>query len=118
MAQSHLTPQELASLVAFGPDANCTVELCGLEHTIYGYRPSLAANIALPVVFGLIGLAHVFVGIRWRSFGFMTGMLLGCVAEIIGYVGRILLNHNPYSFVAFMIQISKSFVCKRKFLLC
>lgn len=118
MTQPHPTQEQLDYLVAFGPNANCTVELCGLEHTIYGYRPSLAANIALPVIFGLIGLAHIFVGIRWRSFGFMTGMVLGCIAEIIGYVGRIQLNHNPYSFVGFMIQIGMLLQCKRQCHLC
>lgn len=38
----------------------------------------------------------------------MTGMILGCVSEIIGYVGRVLLHNSPFSFVAFMIQIGKS----------
>lgn len=36
-------------------------------------------------------------------------MNLGCVHEIIGYIGRIKLHYNPWSFVPFIIQISKPF---------
>lgn len=37
----------------------------------------------------------------------MVGMLLGCASEIIGYIGRIMLWNNPFSFDAFMIDIGK-----------
>lgn len=94
-------------LISFGPDANCTLDICPIEATVYGYRPSLAANIAFPVIFAVIGIVHAFLGWRWRSWGFMTGMLLGCLSEIIGYVGRVLLHNSPFSFVAFMIQIGR-----------
>lgn len=38
----------------------------------------------------------------------MAGMLMGCVAEIAGYIGRIMLYYNPFSFNGFMVQIGKS----------
>lgn len=38
----------------------------------------------------------------------MGGMILGCLSEVIGYAGRIMLYNNPFSFVGFMIQIGKS----------
>lgn len=39
----------------------------------------------------------------------MVGMQLGCISEIIGYIGRIMLYNNPWSFIGFMIQIGKCF---------
>ncbi|KAI9147645.1 Efflux pump himE [Paramyrothecium foliicola] len=92
-------------LIPYGPDANCTLELCPIEWTVYRYRPSLAANGTFIALFALAIGVHVFLGIRWRSWGFMTFMILGCTEGIIGYVGRILMYHNPFSFAAFMMQI-------------
>ncbi|RGP75554.1 rta1 like family [Fusarium sporotrichioides] len=90
---------------AFGSDSPCDLDTCPIDWSLYGYRPSLAANIVFVVLFSLIGIVHVYLGIRWKSWGFMTGMLLGCISEVIGYVGRIMMWYNPFSFNAFMIQI-------------
>lgn len=93
--------------ITFGGDANCTLANCPAEWSIYGFRPSLPANITFPILFALIGITHIFLGIRWKSWGFMTGMLMGCVSEIIGYIGRIMLYNNPFSFIGFMVQIGR-----------
>ncbi|EQL00290.1 sphingoid long-chain base transporter RSB1 [Ophiocordyceps sinensis CO18] len=89
----------------FGPSANCTLDICPEETSIYGYRPSLGANAAFLAIFALLGLVHTYLGVRWKSFGFMSGMLAGCLCEVIGYAGRIMLFNNPFSFGGFMIQI-------------
>ncbi|KAJ6446665.1 RTA1 like protein family [Purpureocillium lavendulum] len=89
----------------FGPDATCNLDNCPIEWSIYGFRPSLAANTTFLVLFAAVGILHTYLGIRWKSWGFMTGMILGCLSEVIGYIGRIILWNNPFSFVGFMIQI-------------
>ncbi|KAI5465471.1 RTA1 like protein-domain-containing protein [Mariannaea sp. PMI_226] len=96
----NITPDE-----AFGSDSPCKLGLCPIDWSIYTYRPSLAANSVFVALFGLLGLVHFYLGFRWKSWGFMGGMLAGCLSEVIGYVGRILLWDNPFSFNAFMIQI-------------
>ena len=95
-------------LITFGPDATCDLDTCPVEWSIYTYRPSLPANAFFLAAYAVVGLVHIFLGVRWKSWGFMVGMLLGCISEIIGYVGRIILYNNPFSFNGFMIQISKS----------
>jgi hypothetical protein len=95
----------------FGPDSPCTLDLCPIEMSIYQYRPSLPANITLLAVFAVIGVVHSYLGFRWRSWGFAAGMIAGCISEIIGYVGRIMLYNNPFSFEGFMIQIGKTLSC-------
>ncbi|SPO01165.1 related to phospholipid-translocating ATPase [Cephalotrichum gorgonifer] len=94
------------NLVAFGPDANCTLEICPVEWSVYRYVPSLPANIVFAALFALAGLVHVYLGIRWRQWTFMGFMLLGCIVEIVGYAGRIMMHSNPFDFVGFMTQIA------------
>ncbi|KAM0436719.1 hypothetical protein ACHAPT_002430 [Fusarium lateritium] len=89
----------------FGSDSPCTLENCKIEWSLYGFRPSLAANVVFIALFGVIGLVHAYLGFRWKSWGFMAGMLLGCLSEVVGYVGRVMMWDNPFSFNAFMIQI-------------
>ncbi|PNP44750.1 hypothetical protein TGAMA5MH_03559 [Trichoderma gamsii] len=91
--------------IAIGANANCTLSVCPVEESILAYRPWLAANIFFAAYFGTIALVHIYLGWRWKSWGFMVGMLLGCASEIIGYIGRVLLWNNPFSFPGFMINI-------------
>ncbi|KAM0232528.1 hypothetical protein ACHAPO_007684 [Fusarium lateritium] len=93
------------NLVIFGPDANCTLALCPVEWSVYQYRPSLAANGTFIALYAFAMITHIILGIRWRQWFFMSFMILGCLFEIIGYIGRIILYHNPFNFGGFMIQI-------------
>lgn len=102
MADSNLGPD---SFVVFGPDANCTLELCPIQWSVYQYRPSLVANGIFIGLYATAMLVHIFLGVRWRSWFYMSMMILGCLAEIVGYIGRIILHGNPWSFAGFMIQI-------------
>ncbi|KAK5995475.1 Efflux pump himE [Cladobotryum mycophilum] len=93
------------NVITFGPNANCTLDICPVEWSVYQYRPSLAANITFLTLFGIAMLIHIFLGFRWRSWGFMGFMIFGCVVEMGGYAGRIILYNNPWSFGGFMTQI-------------
>ena len=78
---------------------------CPVEATIYGYYPSLAANIFFCAVFAICLVAQTFFGLRYRTWTFLIAMFFGTLGEAIGYVGRILLNDNPWSEIGFQIQI-------------
>ncbi|KAI9150568.1 Efflux pump himE [Paramyrothecium foliicola] len=92
-------------LIAFGPEANCTLELCPLEASILHYRPNQGANGTFIGVFGLAMLLHTAQSLRTKSWGFTTSVVLGCAMEIAGYVGRLILHDNPFSFGGFLCQI-------------
>ena len=92
-------------LVSFGPDANCTLALCPVESSLQSYRPVLAVQIAFVALFGVSLLIHLAQGIRYRTWFFASMMALGCIGEMIGYAGRILLYQNPFSFDGFIIEI-------------
>ncbi|KAI0849302.1 RTA1 like protein-domain-containing protein [Daldinia vernicosa] len=89
----------------FGPGANCTLEICPVEISVYGYAPSLAANAVFLCLYLLSACIHVYLGIRWKSWFFMGCMVLGAVNATLGYAARISMHYNPFNFAAFMIQI-------------
>jgi hypothetical protein len=93
------------NLVIFGPDANCTLALCPVEWSVYQYRPSLAANITFIVLYAIAMGTHLVLGIKWKQWFYMSFMMIGCLFEIIGYIGRIIMHNNPFNFGGFMVQI-------------
>jgi hypothetical protein len=93
--------------VVFGPRANCTLDICPVEISVYGYRPSLAANIVFIALYAVAAAIHLYLGIRWKQWWYMGCMLVGAVNAIIGYAGRVMMYYNPFSFAAFMIQIGE-----------
>jgi hypothetical protein len=100
------TPNGLV-YVAGGDDANCTVSVCPIELSVYGYRPSIAASSILIALYAICMGIQAILGFRYKKWGFMAAMLLGCVDEIIGYVGRILYWQNPWGGSGFIMQIGK-----------
>ena len=93
-------------LIAYGPNANCTLQLCPVEWSVIGYRPWRAANGTFIGLFGLAMVVHILAGFRWRTWGFTICMVLGCIDEILGYLARVMLYFNPFSFTGFLMEIS------------
>ncbi|KAF1848641.1 sphingoid long-chain base transporter RSB1 [Cucurbitaria berberidis CBS 394.84] len=84
----------------------CTYEECGVEGSFWGYRPSHGVNIAFVVLFGISTLAFLaqgFSGKKWL--GFTIAMEMGCILEVIGYIGRILAYNDLFHENPFLIQI-------------
>ncbi|KAI1871673.1 hypothetical protein JX265_005659 [Neoarthrinium moseri] len=102
---THLPPGVPPYVKVFGPGANCTLEICPVEMSVYGYRPSLAVNSTFLALYVLSAAVHLYLGIRWKTWFFMGAMLLGATSAVLGYAGRIVMYYNPFKFVAFMIQI-------------
>ncbi len=95
-------------IIVFGPRANCTLDVCPVQASVYGYRPSLPANITFIALYGLVMVIHAYLGVRWKTWWFSGCVLIGAINAIIGYAGRVLMWYNPFNFSAFMIQISKA----------
>lgn len=101
-------PQLPPGAIVFGPKANCTLDICPVQYSVYGYLPSLAANITFIALYALAAAIHTYLGIRWKQWWFMGCMILGALNASIGYVGRVIMHFNPFNFAAFMLQISKA----------
>ncbi|KEQ92110.1 hypothetical protein AUEXF2481DRAFT_8073 [Aureobasidium subglaciale EXF-2481] len=83
----------------------CTFTTCSIKQSIFQYRPSLAANSVFIALFGLSLIIHVFEGVFYKQKTFAMLMSLGCICEMIGYGGRILMWKDPWGFNGFIIQI-------------
>lgn len=90
---------------AGGDNTNCTISVCPVELSVYGYRPSLAASGAMIGLYGLCMIIQIILGFRFKSWWFMSCMVLGCIDEILGYAGRIMYYDNPWGQTGFIMQI-------------
>lgn len=86
-------------------DCNYVSSECPVEDSIYGYYPSLPANAFFLALFAICLAFNLFFGTRYKTWTYMLAMGLGCLAQVIGYVGRILLHNNPFGQVGFEMQI-------------
>ena len=86
---------------------NCTLPICPVELSVYGYRSSLPLSALLIALYALCAFIQVGLAWKYKTWGYVTAMVLGCIDEIIGYVGRILLWNNPWNHSGFIIQIGE-----------
>lgn len=94
-----------------GDYVNCTISTCPVQLSVYGYRASLPFSILVIVLYAICAVVQLWLGIRYRTWGFMGCVLLGCITEILGYVGRILMWNNPWDNGGFIMQIGESDIC-------
>lgn len=78
---------------------------CPVEATTYGYAPALGENAALLAVFGVLTILQLGLLAKYRLWAYSLAIGAGCVIECIGYGGRLMMNHNPWSDTGFKIQI-------------
>ena len=69
---------------------------CPVSQSFYSYTPSLGPNIALLVLFSLAMVAHGVQGVYYRAWGTLTAMGWGCICELLGYAGRLMMHKNPF----------------------
>lgn len=87
--------------------ADCTAvsPLCPVKATTYGYYPNFGGNVFFTVFFGVLGALQIGYGIYFRTWTFMIALGAGALMEMAGYVGRVLMNSNPWNESAFKLQI-------------
>lgn len=79
--------------------------LCPVQATTYGYYPNFGGNVFFAVFFGVLGISQLGLGIYFRTWTFMIALGIGALMEMAGYIGRVLMNDNPWSAPAFKLQI-------------
>lgn len=83
----------------------CTVGTCPLVCAHIHYLPTVPGNATYAGIFGVLLVAQLVFGIRFKTWGFMVGMICGLILEVVGYIGRIMLHHNPFNFNNFIIYL-------------
>ncbi|RDW78302.1 hypothetical protein BP5796_06154 [Coleophoma crateriformis] len=70
------------------------------------YLPSIPGNVAFAVVFALSLALQLFLGITYRTWGFMFAIGAGTAGEIAGYVARIMMHSHSASESWFLINLA------------
>ncbi|KAJ5918289.1 RTA1-domain-containing protein [Penicillium verhagenii] len=81
---------------------NCTLATCPITDAYVYYIPSLAGNAFYLALFAVFLILQLGLGIRYKTWGFLAGLFGGLVLEIIGYLGRIQIHNNPFSFNSYL----------------
>jgi MFS-type transporter involved in bile tolerance (Atg22 family) len=81
---------------------------CPIGWATIKYRPSIAGNVIYMLCFFVLFAAQLFYGIRKKTWTYMGALLVGIFAEAIGYVGRVMLNQNPYSMDNFLMYVPQT----------
>lgn len=83
--------------------SECTMQTCPLDMAYIEYQPSVPGNAILLGVFGVMVIGQLGLGFIFRTWSFMLAMVAGLILEVLGYLGRIMLHNNPFSFEAFLL---------------
>ncbi|KAJ4390645.1 hypothetical protein N0V93_004243 [Gnomoniopsis smithogilvyi] len=86
-------------------DCTSVTPECPVEATTLGYYPNKPLNIVIAVLFGIAAVIALVLGIRKRSWSYMSFLVVGCILEMAGYIGRVLMSNNPWDSGAFQLQI-------------
>lgn len=78
---------------------------CPVSATIYGYTPNLGGNAFFTAWFAVLLIGQLILGPWKRIWSFTAWVSIGVFLELLGYIGRLLLNNNPWSIAGFEIQI-------------
>ncbi|KAF2744444.1 RTA1-domain-containing protein [Sporormia fimetaria CBS 119925] len=78
---------------------------CPLWWGTIRYRPTMAGNTIYLICFlALLGF-QLFFGIRKKTWTYMGVVSAGILLECIGYVGRLMLNRNPFLMDNFLMNL-------------
>lgn len=82
----------------------CTLETCCLDQgAVFTYIPNYGGNIFFAVFFGAFIIPNIYLGVRYKTWGYMAGMIIGLILEILGYASRIMIHDNPWDGNAFLL---------------
>ncbi|PWY69724.1 RTA1-domain-containing protein [Aspergillus heteromorphus CBS 117.55] len=74
----------------------CTLETCPLSLAHIDYLPNLGGNAFYIALFGLFIPVQVYLGVRHKTWGYLIGAICGLILEVLGYIARIYMRHNPF----------------------
>jgi hypothetical protein len=79
------------------PAAECRLdEQCLSAYSSVHYLPTIPGNAVFLAIFALVLIGQVWLGIKFKSWGYMAAMIGGVVLEIVGYQARISMNIDPF----------------------
>lgn len=85
---------------------NCTLQTCSIEYAFTQYQPNIAVNAVYLAVFFLFLACQVVLAISCKSWSYSGLIVCGLILEVLGYIARLLIHTNPFSFSYFLMYVS------------
>lgn len=60
------------------------------------YLPDMCGNALFLGIFGGVMISQVWLGIKYKTWGYLAAMIGGTALEIVGYYGRVAMNTDPF----------------------
>jgi hypothetical protein len=92
------------------PYDQCTLQTCPVSQAQLPYAPNLAGNVLFLSIFSLCLVCNLLLGIWYRTWGYVTAMSIGCMLEVLGYVGRVQMHYNPFPQNPFLLYVQLNLV--------
>ena len=83
---------------------------CPISKSFYGYSPSLIPNVILLVIFSLALLAHGVQGVYYRAWSTLIAMGWGCICEMLGYAGRLMMHPDAFN-LNWLVSFQPKILC-------
>lgn len=72
----------------------CTLNDCTFSAGFVDFIPTIPPNAFFLSIFGFLIILQLYFGIKYRTIGFTTTMLVGLALEVMGYVGAIQMHFS------------------------
>jgi membrane protein implicated in regulation of membrane protease activity len=105
LAFQFFAPSEARELRASYKTCQKVSPECPVELTTYGYYPDLGVNAFFLAWFALLFFASVGIGFWSKTWTYTLALGGGTLLEALGYLGRVMMNNNPWMKAAFEMQI-------------
>lgn len=85
---------------------NCDAvsERCPVEATLFGDYFNKGACLFFAITYANLLAAQSYLGWRLKSKLFVFTLACGTIAELMGYIARVVMVSNPWNFPAFIVQ--------------
>lgn len=80
---SNLTTSTSGNVTLILNPTLCTLDTCDLSLASFSYVPNLAGNALFLAIFAVLLVPQLGLGIRYRTWGFMTALCMGLVRKNI-----------------------------------
>ncbi|KPM38205.1 hypothetical protein AK830_g8351 [Neonectria ditissima] len=102
ISPQHEPTHNQATLLTSQPDTSAT----GFPFKMTMEIPSLAPNAFYLACHAVLILPQIFLGIRYKTWGYLFGMFCGHVLEIVGYVARVQMHNGKDGFLAYIVCLT------------
>lgn len=94
------------------PREDCTLATCCIAQSNFDYLPSLGGNLFYAILFTVALLFQLGIGIPYKTWGYMTAMVMGLILEVLGYAARVWMHYAPFAQNPFLMYVTRVIILR------